>query len=381
VAGVMLAAIIALVCVGCSPQWKFARSDRTFSRPLSSVSYDAPVATGTVATSTAATGTASPPQALPEEPAASDPEAYVFDRAFDSAVAAIDGRLPDPMSDVSPVQPADYIFGTSLDDPHAVGLDLPPTCYEESPPAAPIFRPRVFPWLKELAGDTCCDYGNYYSWPGMYPLLYGIGGASLLANTSLDGDFQSWYQREARSSGTDNFASFWKNFGEGQYLIPAFAGLGLVGGMFENRPLFSITGEFGDRVTRGYLVGAPPMILMQYCLGGSRPGETRFESRWRPFEDSNSVSGHAFVGAVPFITAAKMCDNPWAKGTFYVCSTFTAWSRVNDDAHYLSQACLGWWMAYLASQAVDRTECEPSCYELAPIISPELSGVGLVVRR
>jgi hypothetical protein len=121
---------------------------------------------------------------------------------------------------------------------------------------------------------------------------------------------------------------------------------------------------------------------MQATLGASRPGETDHESRWKPFDDTNAVSGHAFVGAVPFITAAKMTENPFVKGSLYFCSTLTAWSRVNDDRHYLSQACLGWWMAYLACDAVQATESSnDERLTLVPVNSPEMVGIGMVFRR
>jgi len=235
--------------------------------------------------------------------------------------------------------------------------------------------------FRRLARNIRSDYRNYYSWITMRDLLLGVAFASPLANTSLDDDFHGWYQRDVRSSGTDDFSAFWKTFGEGQIFIPAFAGLAVVGKMFEDRPLFGCAGEFGDRVTRGYLVGAPPMLFMQLMLGGSRPGEDFVESRWKPFEDNNGVSGHAFMGAVPFITAARMCQNPWAKGTLYACSTFTAWSRVNDDDHYLSQVCLGWWMAYLACRAVDDTQRRYCGYELTPIATAEMTGIGAIWER
>jgi len=123
------------------------------------------------------------------------------------------------------------------------------------------------------------------------------------------------------------------------------------------------------------------MLLMQSLLGGSRPGEASVESQWKPFDDDNAVSGHAFVGAVPFITAAKMTENRWLKSGLYLCSTFTAWSRVDHDRHYLSQVCLGWWMAYLACDAVDGTEQKDRCYEVAPVVTREVTGVGITVRR
>ncbi len=232
--------------------------------------------------------------------------------------------------------------------------------------------------------NTCniwTDHQNFYSWMTTRDLLLGIGAGSLLANTSMDVDFQDWYQDDVRSSGTDDFAVFSKTFGDGQYVIPAIVGMAVVGSMFDDAPCGSLVGEFGCRATRSYLVGAPPTLLLQFGLGASRPGETSHGSLWTPFEDVNAVSGHAFGGAVPFITAARMTDNRCLKGGLYLCSTFTAWSRVNDDRHYLSQACLGWWIAYLACRAVDETEIEDKNLTVTPIASDDMVGIGAVYRR
>lgn len=220
------------------------------------------------------------------------------------------------------------------------------------------------------------DFQNYYCWNTTADLLLGIAAGSLLANTSMDQDFRDWYQDDVKSEGDDHFADFWRGFGEGKIFIPAYAGLALAGEIFDHTRCGSVVGEFGWRTTRAYLVGAPPMLFMQYCLGGSRPGESRFESRWRPFEDTNGVSGHAFVGAVPFIAAAQMTDRRLLKAGLYLCSTLTAWSRVDQDRHYLSQACLGWWMAYLACRAVDNTERQFEHLSLFPVTTPNMVGVG-----
>ena len=135
------------------------------------------------------------------------------------------------------------------------------------------------------------------------------------------------------------------------------------------------------RTTRAYLVGAPPVLFMQSCLGGSRPGERDDASFWRPFDDDNGASGHAFVGAVPFLTAARMTEDRRVKACWYALSVLPAWSRaVNDDSHYLSQVGLGWWMAYLACESVDRTEKAPGCVTVTPIAQPGMVGVGIVVR-
>ena len=245
----------------------------------------------------------------------------------------------------------------------------------------PTFSERFCAGAGRGWSDVKCDYRNYYSCRTGRGLLLCVGAAAIMANTTIDQDFRDWVQDDVRSSGSDDFASFWKTFGEGQLVVPACAGMALVGSMLDDYPMMDCMGEFGYRATRSYLVGAPPMLFMQYCLGASRPVEGE-GSYWHPFQDNNGVSGHAFCGAVPFITAAQMSDNCCLKGCFYFLSTLTGWSRINDDSHYLSQAWMGWWMAYLSCRAVSETENgKRSCYSLAPIIAPDTVGMMMEYRR
>ena len=81
------------------------------------------------------------------------------------------------------------------------------------------------------------------------------------------------------------------------------------------------------------------------------------------------------------ITAAKMSDTAWLKAGFYGLSVLTAWSRVNDDKHYLSQAALGWWMAYLACSAVETTNMAPKPFSVVPLLARDTVGVNVVYSR
>jgi membrane-associated phospholipid phosphatase len=117
---------------------------------------------------------------------------------------------------------------------------------------------------------------------------------------------------------------------------------------------------------RAYAVGAPATGLLQLLVGASRPGESSAGSDWKPYQDDNGVSGHAFVGAIPFIVAAKKCDSLLWKSAFYFGSTLTAYSRVYDDKHYMSQAIMGWCVAYLAVEATECTARSCAKYRVIP---------------
>ncbi len=225
------------------------------------------------------------------------------------------------------------------------------------------------------------DCQSYYTWDVAGHLLLGLAAAGVMANTSVDQDFQDWYAEDVRNSGTEDFAEAWKVLGDGAIAAPAIAGVGLIGALRDDTYCGCVLEEFGCRTVRGYTVGAPSVVIMQCVLGASRPGETRHESHWKPFDDANGVCGHGFIGAVPFITAAKMTDRPCLKGGLYLCSTLPNWARVDQDAHYLSQAWLGWWMAYLACSAVDRTETDFDHLTITPVATPEMAGIGVIYER
>ncbi len=206
------------------------------------------------------------------------------------------------------------------------------------------------------------DYRSFYTEGRLLRLGLGLGLGAVAANTHIDQGFRDWYQDHVRSRSTDDIADAAKNLGEGKYLIP----LSLLASGLEawDGPL----GDWGTHTLRAYLTGGPALLLMQRATGGSRPGEREEASRWRPFKDSNGVSGHAFIGAVPFLTLARMQERPLVKWGAYLASAAAAWSRVNDDAHFLSQAGLGWYVAWESVDAVFDADKRPKAFSLAPLI-------------
>jgi PAP2 superfamily len=233
------------------------------------------------------------------------------------------------------------------------------------------------PYSKSIWETIKRDHKNFYSSERVIRIgiAFGIGG--ILANTNIDEKIQDEYQDNVRSSSTDDFAKIVKTFGEGTYLIPLSLFTATLPEIIPKSSATSIIGEWGRLTSRSYLVGGPPLLLLQRATGASRPGESDDGSRWKPFNDSNGVSGHAFIGAVPFLSAARMSSNRLLRYGLYVASTFTAWSRINDNDHYTSQAILGWYLAWEAVGAVSESNENDQKWKVSPLFLND--GVGIQI--
>jgi len=212
------------------------------------------------------------------------------------------------------------------------------------------------------------DYQNFYSKDNLWKLALGIGYAGVYANTSFDEEIQDFYNEYIKSNITDDISKIVKPFGDGRITVPIYLTAALIGELLKDTKPGATIGCWGQRCTRALIVGAPPVLTLQILLGASRPEEGK-GSRWRPFKDNNGVSGHSFVGAVPFLVAAKMTNKLLLKYPLYFASTFTGISRINDNKHYFSQAILGWWIAFLSVNSLDTNKV---------VLVPSANGIGVM---
>ena len=72
-----------------------------------------------------------------------------------------------------------------------------------------------------------------------------------------------------------------------------------------------------------------------------------------------------------------MADEPILKLGFYFGSTLAGYSRVYDDAHYLSQVLLGYAIAYLAVESTDMTNESNTGYRVVPLTISGAYGFGI----
>ncbi len=223
------------------------------------------------------------------------------------------------------------------------------------------------------------DYKQFYSQYRFMRLCLAYGIAATSAGSDIDDDIQDFYQDHVRNSKTDKASNITKNFGNGWYIISLSAASVAAGAIFPEGKVSSEIGTFGERSLRAIAVGGPAVVLMQYVTGASRPKDTGDNSSWEPFKSHHGVSGHTFIGAIPFLTLAHMYDEEWyIKYPLYMASTLTGLSRINDDEHFPSQVALGWYMAWEATQSIKERESKDPRWSVVPLIAPGLYGLQLV---
>ena len=239
------------------------------------------------------------------------------------------------------------------------------------------------PSKQSIWGRLANDQANFYSRDSILALGLVFGSGAAIANSSADAQIQKHFQSSVRGASSDDWFNSLhasKELGNGVYTLPIMGAAWLANEYVDGPPAFEHFGTWGERSMRGFIVGAPPLIVMQRLTGGSRPYETNEGSEWHPFRDNNGVSGHAFMSSLPFITAAKMTDNPWEKSLWYLGSTLGPLSRVNDNAHYPSQIGMGWAMAFVAATAVQQSDTGKRGWRLLPEAPTGGSGFALSYR-
>ncbi len=204
----------------------------------------------------------------------------------------------------------------------AQGLSLRPA---ELPPAVAA-APHVIRWYEALA----------------------VAGA--ISTTFLvDEPLQRYLQRH-RSNTSDDVATGFRHMGQPE--VYATLSLGLMGGgLIAHRPNLT---RAGGRLAVSIVLTAAEFEAIKRLTGRARPDSGLGAFHFDPFSSSESFpSGHV---SVAFTVAASLADDihrPWATVGLYTLASGTAFSRLNDDRHWLSDAALGAALGVTTAKLVD----------------------------
>ncbi len=165
--------------------------------------------------------------------------------------------------------------------------------------------------------------------------LIAAGGVSALM--LLDRPVQRFAQHN-NGTGADHVASVVRHFGQPEVYGTVTAGL-LVTGLAIHKP--GITRAGGRLMTTLLLAGATASVG-KFALGRPRPDESLDLDGFVPFSGQTSMpSGHSTMAFALATSLADEIHRPLATVGLYTMATSVAWSRVNDNRHWLSDVAAG----------------------------------------
>jgi membrane-associated phospholipid phosphatase len=177
-----------------------------------------------------------------------------------------------------------------------------------------------------------------------YHVAAVVAGTGVLM--ALDEPVQRYAQRH-RSHESNEIAEVFRQEGEAPYY--AGVSLGVLG-------LGLVTGDAGirragTRLVASVALSAAEMTVLKHVIGRSRPNEGVGAFKFHPFTSLKDSAGVETRGSFPsghttaaFAVATSLADDikgPVADILLYTAATGTAFSRINDNRHWLSDTAFG----------------------------------------
>ena len=159
-----------------------------------------------------------------------------------------------------------------------------------------------------------------------------------LATASLaDGAVNDWVQ-DRRTPHSDDLARIFRYGGEPEVTFGIGGGI-LVAGTIAGKPEVQ---RSGGRVLLSIMAAGLTTVAIKAGTGRYRPDETDNPYIFKPFSGHDSFpSGHATMAFALATSLSNEIKNGWVSAALYTFVTGTAWSRLNDERHWLSDVLAG----------------------------------------
>lgn len=213
---------------------------------------------------------------------------------------------------------------------------------------------------KDYVQDIQNDFKNYFHKEKLIYLADSLIISGVLANTGLDSSIRKLWRVNIKGPTSNRFFKGPEYIGGISWVSFPMYFMSMAVGELGNEFKYHFGGplyEWGYRNLRASILGGLQQVIFTHAIGSVRPCKNA-NSNWRPFNHKTGVSGHAFYGALPFLTAAHMTNPQPLRYLLIAASALPGIARINSDAHYASQVIMGWSLAYLSSVAVYETSAD-----------------------
>jgi len=174
--------------------------------------------------------------------------------------------------------------------------------------------------------------------------LGAIGAVSV-----FDRQVDDWVQ-DRRSSHSDAVARAFRKGGEPVVVFGITGGI-LAAGVISGRKDLQ---RSGARVLASVFTAGLTTVAIKRIVGRFRPDATSDQYVFRPFSDHDAFpSGHTTVAFALAASLAEEIHRPWATAVLYAGASGTAWSRLNDHKHWLSDVLGGAAVGITAAKAIE----------------------------
>jgi membrane-associated phospholipid phosphatase len=164
-----------------------------------------------------------------------------------------------------------------------------------------------------------------------------IAVGSIGAVSIFDRRVDDWVQAR-RSAHSDAVARAFRIGGGPELVFGIPAGILAAGAISGNKNLQ----RSGGRVLASVITAGITTAAIKVVAGRVRPSDITDQYSFKPLTQNDAFpSGHATMAFALATSLSAEIDRPWATALLYAGATGTAWSRLNDHRHWVSDVLAG----------------------------------------
>lgn len=155
-----------------------------------------------------------------------------------------------------------------------------------------------------------------------------------------------------------NVSKFGNALGNGLYVYPALLAASIAGKVAGSRGVYGVS----SRALKSTLLAGVSVIIAKSIIGRERPFIHDDPFKFHPFnlhDSTNSFpSGHTTVAFALATSFAREIKGTWDDVLFYTMATATAYARMHDNKHWMSDVVFGAGLGITATRFIHRREAK-----------------------